>query len=75
MIIEAVKYMILGMSVVFAFLYLLTLILEFQHKIIKKYFKEEPTKPQKPAKNKKDKLKKVAAIAAAIHHQRKQNVN
>jgi len=71
---EAVKYMILGMSVVFAFLYLLTLILELQHRIIQKYFKEPP-KSQKPQKNKKEKLKKVAAIAAAIHHQRKRNVN
>ena len=75
MIMEAIKYMILGMSVVFAFLYLLTIILDLQHKIIEKYFKEEP--PKKPSKtsNKKEKLKKVAAIAAAIHHQRTQNGN
>jgi len=78
MIMEAIKYMILGMSVVFAFLYLLTIILDLQHKIIEKYFKEEPPKkPKKPSKtsNKKEKLKKVAAIAAAIHHQRTQNGN
>jgi len=78
MILEALKYMILGMSVVFAFLYLLTIVLEFQRKIIDKYFPPAPTPPPKPkkqTKNKNDKLKKVAAITAAIHHKRKQNGN
>ncbi|GAB6073662.1 OadG family protein [Nautilia lithotrophica] len=74
MILEALKYMVLGMTVVFAFLYLLTLILEFQRKIIEKYFPEDKPPKQKP-KSKKDKLKKVAAIAAAIHHKRTQNGN
>jgi len=74
MILESLKYMLLGMSVVFAFLYLLTIILELQRKIIEKYFPPKPDINNKPKpKSSKNKLKKVAAIAAAIHHQRKQN--
>jgi len=72
MILESIKYMILGMTVVFAFLYLLTLVLEWQKKIIEKYFNSPPTTPKSTkTSNKKDKLKKVAAITAAIHHNRR----
>lgn len=65
MILESIKYMILGMGVVFIFLYLMVVILDWQHKMVEKYFPEDE---DKPTGIKKDKLKKVAAIATAIHH-------
>jgi len=65
MIGEAIKYMVLGMGIVFIFLYLMVIILDWQYKIIHKYFVKDET-PQKPSRR--EKLKKVAAIAAAIHH-------
>jgi len=65
MILESIKYMILGMGVVFLFLYLIVVILDWQHKMVEKYFPEDE---DKTTEIKKDKLKKVAAIATAIHH-------
>jgi len=65
MILESIKYMILGMGVVFLFLYLIVVILDWQHKMVEKYFPEDE---DKTTGIKKDKLKKVAAIATAIHH-------
>lgn len=66
MILEAVKYMILGMGIVFVFLYLMVIVLDLQHKLVEKYFPEKEEGGETPSK--KDKLKKVAAITAAIHH-------
>ncbi len=70
MILEAVKYMILGMGVVFVFLYLMVVVLDWQHKLLMKYFPEsfEDSSKEPPVTSKREKLKKVAAIAAALHH-------
>ncbi len=71
MVLEALKYMVLGMGIVFLFLYLMVVILNWQHKLVEKYFpqKEEPS----ATPSKRDKLKKVAAITAAIAHMKKSN--
>ena len=67
MILESIKYMILGMGIVFIFLYVMVLILDWQHKLVEKYFPQKEETPTKTP-SRKDKLKKVAAIATAIHH-------
>ncbi|MRI58760.1 MAG: oxaloacetate decarboxylase [Epsilonproteobacteria bacterium] len=70
MILEAVKYMILGMGVVFVFLYLMVVVLDLQHKLLMKFFPEsfEDSSKEPPVTTKREKLKKVAAITAALHH-------
>ena len=70
MILEAVKYMILGMGVVYLFLMLMVWVLDWQHKLLLKYFPEsfEEPQPQSKTPSKREKLKKVAAITAALHH-------
>ncbi|BCD67709.1 OadG family protein [Nitratiruptor sp. YY09-18] len=74
MLMEAVKYMILGMGVVFVFLYVMVIVLDWQHKILLKYFpqtfEDESSTPQTKT-SRREKLKKVAAITAAIHHMKK----
>jgi oxaloacetate decarboxylase gamma subunit len=72
MILEAVKYMVLGMTIVFLFLYLMVIVLEWQHKLLLKYFPEAFEDKKEPTvTSKRDKLKRVAAIVAAIHHSKK----
>ncbi len=70
MILEAVKYMILGMGVVFVFLYMMVVVLDLQHKLLMKFFPEsfEDTPKEPPVTSKRKKLKKVAAMTAALHH-------
>ncbi|BCD60619.1 MULTISPECIES: OadG family protein [unclassified Nitratiruptor] len=70
MILEAVKYMILGMGVVYLFLMLMIWVLDWQHKLLLKYFPEsfEEPKAEESVTSKREKLKKVAAITAALHH-------
>lgn len=68
---ETFKFLILGMSTVFLFLVLMVYVLEFQAKIIAKYFpqREEETIPQGNSKQKVSQngnLAVVAAIAASI---------
>ena len=72
MILEAVKYMLLGMGVVYVFLIVMVYVLDLQHKLLLKFFPEsfEDTPSASPT-SKRDKLKKVAAIAAALHHMKK----
>ncbi len=69
MIGEAIKYMILGMGIVFLFLLLMVWILDLQHKLLLKYFPQSfGDKKEPPITSRRDKLKKVAAITAALHH-------
>ncbi|MRJ03051.1 MAG: OadG family protein [Epsilonproteobacteria bacterium] len=69
MVLEAVKYMFLGMGIVFLFLYLMVVILDWQHKLLLKYFPESfQEESQAPTTSKRERLKKVAAITAALHH-------
>lgn len=67
---EALKFMVLGMGVVFIFLTLMIFILKAQSKAILKYFpvkKEGNNSATLPIVNK---SAKVAAIIAAIQHHR-----
>ena len=68
MILESLKYMVLGMGIVYIFLYLMVVVLNWQHKLVEKYFPQKEENNNTEAPSKKDKLKKVAAMTAAIHH-------
>lgn len=65
---ESLKFMVLGMSVVFLFLALLVQVMKYQAKIIGKYFpeKEVAAPGAKPASSAADDSSKTAAIIAAI---------
>ena len=72
LILESVKFMVLGMAVVFAFLTLLIIVVNIQAKLIKKFFPEEistasATQPQA------NEAEHVAAIIAAVTEFRKQS--
>jgi len=70
---EALKFMVLGMGIVFTFLILMIFILKLQAKLIAKFFPEKPKdvsnewKP-KPANTADDKDTIAAITAAIIHH-------
>ena len=65
LIVESLKFMFLGMTVVFTFLFLLVLVVNIQAKLIAKFFPEEtPTTPT--PSNQADESQKVAAIIAAV---------
>lgn len=73
---EGLKFMVLGMAVVFSFLVFLVFVLKLQAKILTKYFpqKEENAKcdlapKKKQPSNEEDEV--VAAITAAVLHHRK----
>jgi oxaloacetate decarboxylase gamma subunit len=62
---ESVKFMILGMTVVFTFLSILILVVTIQAKVIAKFFKEKaPVTP--PTTGNTDEAHHVAAIIAAV---------
>jgi oxaloacetate decarboxylase gamma subunit len=67
-VMEALKFMVLGMGVVFLFLFILVKVVELQAKLIAKYFPENaPTKtPATPAVDAEDENRRVAAIIAAV---------
>jgi len=60
---ESLKFMVLGMSVVFLFLFTLVQAIKFQAKIINKYFPEKEAVAAPPAV---DDSARTAAIIAAI---------
>lgn len=67
---ESIKFMVLGMTVVFAFLLILVQVVKLQAKIINKYFPEETTVP--PASSgQSDESQRIAAIIAAVTEFRK----
>ena len=67
---ESIKSMILGMLVVFAFLFILIQAIKLQAKIINKYFPEEtPAAPTSPGQT--DESQRIAAIIAAVTEFRK----
>ncbi|MDQ7047425.1 MAG: OadG family transporter subunit [Sulfurovum sp.] len=69
-ILESVKFMMLGMTVVFIFLIILIIVVNFQAKLIAKFFPEEA--PAIPANaGKADEAHHVAAIIAAVTEFRK----
>ena len=67
---ESVKFMILGMTVVFAFLYILIQAIKLQAKIINKYFPEETPAAPTPS-GQSDEPQRIAAIIAAVTEFRK----
>ncbi len=68
---EGLKFMVLGMVTVFLFLILMVIILQFQSKLVNKYFPQKvastPPKATNPqVSSKRDDKALVAAITAAI---------
>jgi len=73
-VVEAFKFMVLGMGVVFLFLYILVVLVKVQASLIAKYFPENtPKVPATPAGNTtdEDENRRVAAIIAAVSEFRK----
>jgi len=74
---ESIKFMILGMLIVFAFLFVLVEVMKLQAKIINKYFSSEKKPIKKttttPTTNvdDEDEAARVAAIIAAVAEFRK----
>ena len=67
---ESLKFMVLGMTVVFAFLYILIQAIKLQARIINKYFPEEiPAAPASSGQS--DESQRIAAIIAAVTEFRK----
>ena len=70
MIGESIKFMVLGMTVVFVFLVILVQVVKLQAKIINKFFPEEtPKAPTSSGVS--DESQRVAAIIAAVTEFRK----
>ncbi|NIA03349.1 MAG: Na+-transporting oxaloacetate decarboxylase subunit gamma [Nitrospirae bacterium] len=64
---EGLKFMVLGMLIVFAFLAVLVQVMKFQAKIIGKYFKEEvPVVTPSATNDSEEESRRVAAIIAAV---------
>ena len=67
---ESLKFMVLGMTVVFAFLLILVQVVKLQAKLINKYFPEET--PKVPVSSgQSDESQHIAAIIAAVTEFRK----
>lgn len=79
-ILDGLKFMVLGMVTVYLFLMLMIFVLRIEHKIVRKFFPSKiiPQAPQ-PVLNENvtpsssDDLALIAAITAAIQHHRNQN--
>ena len=70
LIAESVKFMFLGMGVVFAFLTIMIFVLKAQGAILTKYFPAENKVVSEIPKSTKDRIDnaKMAAIIAAVQH-------
>ena len=68
LIVEAAKFMLLGMGIVFLFLVVMIYALKLQAKLVGKYFPEKKVSPVKPSSNASDNTAKMAAIVAAVQH-------
>jgi len=72
LLLESIKFMVLGMTVVFTFLILLIIVVNLQAKLIAKFFPEEaPAAPTTSGKA--DESHHVAAIIAAVTEFRKKS--
>ncbi|NQY21716.1 MAG: OadG family protein [Campylobacteraceae bacterium] len=67
---EALKFMVLGMGIVFSFLIILIFVLKAQAKLLSKFFPQKEIKVAKKAtvKTVPSNATKVAAIIAAVQH-------
>ena len=65
---ESLKFMVLGMLIVFVFLAVLVQVMKLQAKIIGKYFKEEAPVVSTPSttNDSEEESRRVAAIIAAV---------
>ena len=70
LIMEGVKFMILGMGTVFVFLIVLIACMNIMSTIINRYFPEPQPSADAQAQGSQDKKKIVAAITAAIKYHR-----
>ncbi|KIM09530.1 MAG: Na+-transporting oxaloacetate decarboxylase subunit gamma [Sulfurovum sp. FS06-10] len=73
-VVEALKFMVLGMGVVYLFLYILVVLVKVQASLIAKYFPENiPKIPTPPVGQTidEDENRRVAAIIAAVSEFRK----
>ena len=71
--VEALKFMVLGMGIVYLFLIIMIYALKVQASLIAKFFPEQETPVAKPAPTPKadetaSNSQKIAAIVAAIQH-------
>jgi oxaloacetate decarboxylase gamma subunit len=73
LVVEGLKFMVIGMGIVFVFLTFMVYVLKFQAKLIAKYFpdKELPKDSTSSSTTTRNKKKIAAAIAAAIAHDKK----
>ena len=72
MIVEALKFMVLGMGVVFTFLYIMVLSIKIQAYIVGKYFPDKiPTHTPASVASNTDEKAHVAAVIAAVTEFRK----
>lgn len=72
LVVEALKFMALGMGTVFLFLVLMIIAMNVQSIIIHKFF-PEPNQGTATTVAKESKTNKIAAITAAIMHHKKLN--
>jgi len=68
---EALKFMLLGMGVVFVFLLLLVQVMRWQQAIVAKYIKPKPKPTPVYVPQQDDESARVAAIIAAVTEYRK----
>jgi len=68
---ESVKFMILGMGVVFLFLIILVQVVKLQGKFISKYFPDEEPSVASATSTDSDESARVAAVIAAVTEFRK----
>ena len=70
---ESIKFMILGMGVVFVFLYALVLLMELQAYLINRYFSDKEEMQSRVSRDsvEDDESARVAAIVAAVMEYRK----
>ncbi|WP_428026603.1 OadG family protein [Arcobacter sp.] len=76
LVMEALKFMVLGMGIVYAFLIIMVFALKAQAALIGKFFPEKDNlktaKRVQPSVATSDTAKKIAAISAAIQHHNNQ---
>ena len=73
LVMESIKFMILGMTVVFIFLSALVWLMGLQARILQRFFpeKEPPSIPNRSMAQREEERRRTAAIIAAIEEFRK----
>jgi len=70
-VVEALKFMVLGMGIVFLFLIFMVAVLKVLGYVVINYFPDKEAPKETALSTSLDKKKKVAAAIAAIAHHRK----